>query len=395
MKYKFYIIIASFFCIALQVNALTIDSILDSISNNNIELKAKIAETKSNIAEIKSGNNLGDTEFEFEYQKGNNINGNKYGFSVSQGFDWPGMYIARSNANKSKINAFEYEFLSRKLEVLSNAKQLCISIINANRKIQIQKDVYNNIKLLSDEYEKGFKHGEISILDINKLKIELLNVKQALDKSVTERNILIEELIAINGGKAISDIENMVSYPEQELKAFDIYENEITIYDPELNYNREMKNTSAKEISMAKMGWFPKFSVGYKFANELGDKFNGISIGMALPLFSNLNKVSMAKASLMSTEYTNHEVMVDKTTLIKTNYARAVYLKSQIYSYSSILSDSSNKLMLKKALDGGQITLLNYLLELRYFLEAQQTLLNLEYEYNSVLTTLNKYNILQ
>lgn len=395
MKYKFYIIIASFFCIALQVNALTIDSILDSISNNNIELKAKIAETKSNIAEIKSGNNLGDTEFEFEYQKGNNINGNKYGFSVSQGFDWPGMYIARSNANKSKINAFEYEFLSRKLEVLSNAKQLCISIINANRKIRIQKDVYNNIKLLSDEYEKGFKHGEISILDINKLKIELLNVKQALDKSVTERNILIEELIAINGGKAISDIENMVSYPEQELKAFDIYENEITIYDPELNYNREMKNTSAKEISMAKMGWFPKFSVGYKFANELGDKFNGISIGMALPLFSNLNKVSMAKASLMSTEYTNHEVMVDKTTLIKTNYARAVYLKSQIYSYSSILSDSSNKLMLKKALDGGQITLLNYLLELRYFLEAQQTLLNLEYEYNSVLTTLNKYNILQ
>ena len=395
MKYKFYIIIASFFCIALQVNALTIDSILDSISNNNIELKAKIAETKSNIAEIKSGNNLGDTEFEFEYQKGNNINGNKYGFSVSQGFDWPGMYIARSNANKSKINAFEYEFLSRKLEVLSNAKQLCISIINANRKIQIQKDVYNNIKLLSDEYEKGFKLGEISILDINKLKIELLNVKQALDKSVTERNILIEELIAINGGKAISDIENMDSYPEQELKAFDIYEKEITIYDPELNYNREMKNTSAKEISMAKMGWFPKFSVGYKFANELGDKFNGISIGMALPLFSNLNKVSMAKASLMSTEYANHEVMVDKTTLIKTNYARAVYLKSQIYSYSSILSDSSNKLMLNKALDGGQITLLNYLLELRYFLEAQQTLLNLEYEYNSVLTTLNKYNILQ
>ena len=50
--------------------------------------------------------------------------------------------------------------------------------------------------------------------------------------------------------------------------------------------------------------------------------------------------------------------------------------------------------MLEKALSGGQISLLNYLLELRYFLEAQQTLLDLEFEYNSILAKLNKYSLL-
>ena len=50
--------------------------------------------------------------------------------------------------------------------------------------------------------------------------------------------------------------------------------------------------------------------------------------------------------------------------------------------------------MLQKALEGGQISLLDYLLELRYFLEAQQTLLDLEFEYNTLMTDLNKYQLL-
>ena len=79
---------------------------------------------------------------------------------------------------------------------------------------------------------------------------------------------------------------------------------------------------------------------------------------------------------------------------IKNDYAQAVYLRSQIYSYNSVLTDSSNIEMLEKALSGGQISLLNYLLELRYFLEAQQTLLDLEFEYNSILAKLNKYSLL-
>ena len=145
---------------------------------------------------------------------------------------------------------------------------------------------------------------------------------------------------------------------------------------------------------MAKLGWLPKFSVGYKFANELGDKFNGIEVGMALPIFSNINKVKIAKSAQLSAQFNEQDILTETSTEIKSNYAQVVYLKSQIYSYNAILKDSTNLDLLKKALDGGQITLLNYLLELRYFLEAEQTLLDLEFEYNSILTSLNKYSLL-
>ena len=394
MKNRLYIIIGIIIVSSFNIKAITIESILDSININNTLLMSKNAEMNAKIADIKTSNNLGDTEIGFEYQNGANINGQKYGISVSQGFDWPGMYMARSKANNAKIKAAEYEFQIDKLDILFTAKQLCLNVINANRKIKAQTQIYNGIKQLSAEYEKGFKHGEISILDINKLKIELLNVKQALDKSIVERNNLIDKLTALNGNKSIANIESIDVYPNQELHAFETYTNEFSSLDPKLNYEAQILNSSNKEVTMAKLGWLPKFSVGYKYANELGDKFNGFEIGMALPLFSNINKVKTAKSTQLSAEYNEQDILAEKTAEIKSNYAQAVYLRSQIHSYNTVLSDTANHEMLRKALDGGQITLLNYLLEIRYFLEAEQTLLDLEFEYNSVLTTLNKYNLL-
>ena len=394
MKTKVSIFISFIFFCSLSANSFTIDSILDSIASNNLELKSGMATLQNYTSEVKSSNNLGDTEVGFGYMNGDNISGQKYEVSVSQGFDWPGLYIARSKANDAKIKAAEYEYQSKKLDILLQAKLLCINIISTNQKINIQTNVYNNIKQLYDEYYKGYNHGEISILDINKLKIELLNVKQNLDKIHVEKQKLIEELISLNNNQGLTNIESLSHYPAQELSDFNTYESQAKTLSPQYSLYAKLSQSSQKEVSVAKMGWLPKFSIGYKYANELGDKFNGVSVGLSMPLFSNINKVNKAKYEQLSINYEQQNYLTQEISNIKNNYAKVVYLKEQIHSYNSVLSDSSNTEMLKKALEGGQISLLNYLLELRYFLEAQQTLLNLEYEYNTILAELNKYSLL-
>lgn len=394
MRTKLFLIITFFCFYTLPVNSNTLDSILDSISSNNLELKSSLAKLSNYSSEIKATNNIGDTEVGFGYMNGDNINGQKYEISVSQGFDWPGLYITRSKANKSKIKAAEYEFQNKKLEILLRAKLLCMNIINVNRKISIQTEVYNNIKQLHDEYNKGFNHGEISILDINKLKIEMLNVKQALDKTHILKQNLINELISLNNNQNLMNIESLCQYPTQALDDLNTYEIQVKTLNPEYSLYNKLSESSQKEVSIAKMGWLPKLSIGYKHANELGDKFNGISVGLSLPLFSNLNKVNKAKYEQLSINYEQQSYYTEEISNLKNNYSKAVYLKEQINLYNSALSNSVNKDMLKKALDGGQISLLNYLLELRYFLEAEQTLLDLEHEYNTILTELNKYSLL-
>ena len=63
----------------------------------------------------------------------------------------------------------------------------------------------------------------------------------------------------------------------------------------------------------------------------------------------------------------------------------------QLKGYRDALEKCNNIEILDKALYGGQISLINYLLELRYFIEAQNALIDIEYDYNSILTDLNRY----
>ena len=77
---------------------------------------------------------------------------------------------------------------------------------------------------------------------------------------------------------------------------------------------------------------------------------------------------------------------------ITAQHGKAVAMGEQLRGYRDAIEKCNNIEILDKALYGGQISLINYLLELRYFIEAQNAMIDLEYEYNSILTDLNRYS---
>ncbi len=46
----------------------------------------------------------------------------------------------------------------------------------------------------------------------------------------------------------------------------------------------------------------PKFHTGYLSETVIDQKFQGISVGMSIPLWENKNKVQYAKANVLATE---------------------------------------------------------------------------------------------
>ena len=385
-------IIISCVCV-FGASAITIDEVIDSVKHNNVALKIAKEEQMRIVNSIKSSNNLSNPEVGFEYHKGANIDGDTYGFSLTQKFDWPGLYVSRSQSNKHKIEMAHAELLNNNMAVLFETKQLCIQIVNVNKKIKAQEKIYDNMSELYAKYEKGFNQGEISMLDINKLKIEMLNVKRDLDMFVAQRSALGKELMAMNGNIEIV-VDNLTDYPIQSLESVDYYLSQIETYDPEYIAQGEGVKAANVDYKSAKMGWLPEFSLGYRYTNELGTKFNGFEVGVSLPLFANRNKVGESKAGLKVAEFAQKDVLIKKESALKADFQKVVTTRTQINSYKNVLDDETNIQMLKKALEGGEMSLLNYLLELRYFLEAHHTLLDLEYEYNMLLTSINKYELI-
>ena len=244
-------IIISCACV-FGVSAITVNDVIDNIKQNNVTLKIAKEEQTRIVNSIKSSNNLSNPEVGFEYHKGANVDGDKYGFSLTQKFDWPGLYVARSQSNKHKIEMAHAELLNNNMAILLESKQLCIQIVNINKKIKAQEKIYENMSELYAKYEKGFNQGEISILDINKLKIEMLNVKRDLDVFVVQRRALSQELSAMNGDIEIA-VETLMDYPVQALESVDHYLSQIATYDPEYIAQGEGVKAANGDYKSAKM----------------------------------------------------------------------------------------------------------------------------------------------
>ena len=197
----------------------------------------------------------------------------------------------------------------------------------------------------------------------------------------------------MNGNKRIEGVslDALRDYPADELAAIEAYRSLYATNNPQAEYFTHIDNSTRSDVKVARMGWLPKLELGYQYTNELGDGFNGVTVGASIPLFSNKRKVAAAKAEAITNELNRNTYRNDVEAQLKADYAQAVALKSQLTQYFDIIADDNNFTVLRKALDGGQITLLNYLLELRYFLDAKNKYLDLEHSYHATLASLSRY----
>lgn len=377
-------------------NATGFNEILSVVLQNNSDLKAKMKDNESVLYEIKQDNTLEAPEVGFEHNWSDSGLGVKWGISVSQYFDWPGKYLKQKKAINATSQAMDYlaqcYYIDKALEI----KLLLIEIVNISQNIILTKDVKSNIDTLLDKYNNSFRNGEVSVLDVNKLKIQQISINRKLSALYIQRDVLYSALKSMNGGHDCSDmLKGVTEYPTDTLYSETEYIGFIDNFDPEIKYNQMQVENANYQVSVSKMNRYPGFSVGYKYTNELGDAFNGFSIGVTLPFFSHKNKIKSMQAIKDADIYNLDQIKINKLSSLYSNRNKALILKKEIDEYKLVFDNSNNLLLLKKALDGGEISLINYLQEVNYFLEAQQNYIDVLYQYNLTLAELNKYRFVK
>ncbi|MBR6640563.1 MAG: TolC family protein [Muribaculaceae bacterium] len=382
--------------LALTTVAQDYETLLKTIVANNPDIAAMEASIESEVLSIKSDNNLPDTDVDFEHQWGPKEVGNKWSVGISQGFEWPGIYSERRKAAQSATDAMAFLKRSNYLDKLLEVKLLFIDIVNTRKNIAIMDEVLNHMTQLKEKYHNGYHQGEVTILDVNKIDIEHISVSRRCNELRTQLTILENSLAALNGGKDCSAIiATLNDYPQDMILSEDDYVEMIKQNDPMLGYNSFMTKSQASTAKAAKLKNLPGFSLGYLHVNELGTHFNGFKIGLSLPLFSNRNKVAASKALLRSLENEETSVEVAKLSAMYSDRAKVLTLHKEMNEYRPMFEDSNNIALLKKALDGGEISLLTYLQEVNYFLKAQREYMDVVYQYHYSLARLNRYELLK
>ncbi len=371
------------------------NGLLDTVLGNNMALSSSQASNESELLQLNSENNLAHPEVGVEHLCGRHDAKNKFNISVSQSFDWPGTYAARSKAINFGSQAIENlnrsNYLDKKLEI----KLLLIDIINTRKKLSLLHERDRQADSLIAICRKGVENGEQSILVLNKLKISKIRFQNSLVNLENQYTALKSSLVLMNGGLDSDDIlAQLDEYPDEMILSVDDYETQILEKDPMKRYSALMVQSQLQNVRAEKLKRFPGISLGYVHAREDGEVFNGISAGITLPVFSTRHKIKAAEALQRSLKYDEATQAISQRTAMMASRDKALALYKEYKALDDILKTGNNQALLKKSLDNGIITAQEYLDEMSYFLDAWQDLLDAQYNYHIEAAVLNKYMLL-
>lgn len=370
------------------------DRAVNLLVNNNLEAKVAAGRGRGEIESMKAENTLEGPEAEFSRVWGTNPEvGNKMAFSISQGFDWPGLYAARKRAVKTAESALEFLRASTMLETRRDARTLLIDYIHNAQLLKVQSRYAIRLDSMEAYYRKAAEEGLETRLDYNKTVIERIGVHRDLHQLERDRDALLVRIRAFNGGESPEEVIRLVgdSYPSVDREKVLAAISGIEERDPGYAAARLQAESARQRVRVEKLSGLPGFSVGFEHETELGGGFNGFSVGIKLPTWSRRHSKRAAVIEAELAEKDAEIMLRGRKADFESDFVKLDYYEQAISEYAQVVEDPSMSELLRKALIARQITLLNYMDEENYFNQARKEYIDLLYEYHQTLSHLMYY----
>ncbi len=377
-----------------SASASDFDKVLNTVVSNNMALKYADAENQAAIASLKSENTLDAPEIGFESLWGAKGIGDKRNFSISQGFDWPGVYAARREAIRKSQTAMQYLQESAMIEARQEVRLLLIDIIYTKQRIAATEKICDGLASLQKTFKKAVDEGNETKLDYNKSVIGKIAAERELKTLRGEYAAMLASLRALNGGKEVEDLVASVgdAYPEVNLASLRPDVENLRAKDPAIAAMKADAEVQKSLLKVEKRSLLPGFTLGYSHEWEMGDRFNGFSVAVSLPFITGNKKVKAARLQAGAAEMQQEMELIRLSAAMSGDYEKALQYRELLDQYEDVMNDNSDFELLKKAFDGGQINFLTYMQELNYFLAARRDFLETLYNYNCAVARLQRYN---
>ena len=390
---KFYLLVAfvSTSLVSLAQTG-TIESVLSEIEANNLTLKTLRESNNAQKYANKEEITLSNPEVEFNYIWGANSPTRGKGITVSQEFDFQTILGYKSGVANKQNQLLDIEYKRERINLLLEAKTLCYDLIYHNA---LYKELNERLELAKENvtlFKKRFENGDVSILELNKAKLDLALAKGELANVVADKQDILSQLSILNGGKDV--VLNIEQFDDiAPLPLFDVWYTEAEALNPVLEYARNEVELCERAIKLNRSAWAPKLSAEYSREWEDESKVNGITIGMSIPLWADINKVKSAKANAIASESRKKEAEVNFYYQIKNDYEKSVILQKSAAETKAAVDQLSNMTFLGKALECGEITMLDYIVEVQMYYDARTMALDAERAYYMSLAKLSAYTL--
>lgn len=358
----------------------TVQTAITDIERNNITLKALRKACDAEKIGNATGNYLEDPEVEFSYSWGSPADiGTRQDISVTQSFDIPTILGKKRKVAEMKNEMVEWQYRADRMNILLEARLLLIDMVYYNKMLLELAKRKTSAQAIMDAQKLRLNKGDGNIIEYNKARMMFSTVEVETEQMETERNAVHSQLVRLNGGSDMTvDLYEFepISLPLDFSEWFGRKAETI----PALAYMASSTALSEKELSVAKAMKFPAVSIGYVRENTLGQYYHGVSVGMSIPLWNRKNTVRQAKVAAEAARYRQENAVSQYRGQLEVLYNRTSGLRKTVEEYRLMLRETSSEALLAKALDAGEISVIEYYVQMGAYYELADKALAAERE---------------
>lgn len=372
----------------------SIDDVLRRVEEGNKDLQASGRLIAAQKIEAATENNLPDPTVTYSH-----LYGNKEGMGftgeliASQSMSFPTLYSQRSKLARQRSETLEQGGESLRRDILLKAKEICLDLVKLNREKSLLEVRRHNAEELQRLYSRRLETGDATQIETNKIALELLNVRSEARMNEAARAEGLRELAMLSGGEEVAFTDTV--YPAAELPmSLASLREEVLSFDSRLTELRSEEAAARRQIAVCRAAGLPSFELGYRMnPSSGGERYNGFIVGISLPLFSNRGKVRGAKAQSLYAELRTESMQTVVESELLQLYDRAAMLKTSVDEYNKVLEGQTDMSLLGKAIQSGQISMIEYFSSVTTIYQSMQNCMQLENEYQKTLARLYKHRL--
>lgn len=367
-----------------------------SIEQNNTTLKALRADAEARKLATRTGITLADPEVAYKHMwEGAEQTGNLSELTIGQTFDLATVLGYKSRAAASQGHVIDQEYRLVRMDILLDAHLALIDLAYYNALALELDRRLAHARRVAEAEKCRLESGDTDALSYNNVILALSALEAERARVATEQSVLVTHLTALNGGQPLGDVA-----PLDALDAPAPLTDLATLVDQALEQSPAMalartgSQSATDELTLAKAAHLPTLSATYIYEHHtVGDRSQGLALGMSLPLWANKNRVRTARAAVQAAQATEADTQLQLRSQLHASYQRVLGMQRTATLYRTALTEANNTELLTRAMDEGYISVLEYLQGIELYYEYLDRSLSADREFRRALAELEAWKL--
>lgn len=327
------------------------DAAVRSVMANNPELKAMRGETDAAKAEAQTQSAMPDPEVTFGY-----LWHSRKDVSVSQPLDWATMTGRRRAEANATADVAEAAYSAAERQIELSARRAYIAAVRGNALTRLQEARMERASRMAEIARRRLTAGSGRQADVTSTATAKAKAMSDLAKAQADLDVSLAQLQALNGGERIEVSDTTITDGPSLAGTFSEWMERQGGRLTATRLSEAAANEAKASAKVTKAENMPQFAIGYMGEFSPSESYEGVTLGLTVPLWSAKRKSQQSRLSVQAAEQRHNATAIQARAEAEALFNKALALGRVATELREALEQNDSRGLYVRAMEQGEMS---------------------------------------